>query len=368
MTQLLQNLQARFPGQTGTQLPLPVYSELCQHLRQLLGTPLAFVGEAVIDSDRHEGNLLFEYNQTGRDQLTVIDTGAGTIVTRAQRQAMFFLVSGALGSSVELFMQGLSGLMPAIDRLTAESKQALTADIGQILKPLSHDRLKQNLQYDFLLQQGLLDGSLSESALFAPLADSNYTDRAMLLDLNKPEQSWYALIHLLVHQGVKCSPAEADSIERLAAYKEFLAKSNFERLLAVHPQHRFRPTTWLTDGHNALLFIKTIRRVANVLDQHGIHAPELVIQINRGTKFVEDQIAQINRKKSELRTQLQAQQVVKPSPQIIRWLAPIELGPAYVRGVLSKQVVVEQFQFIGMALLPMFGALTRERTQSWFGR
>lgn len=60
----------------------------------------------------------------------------------------------------------------------------------------------------------------------------------------------------------------------------------------------------ISDENNCAHLIKTIQRIANVLSANGVDAPTPIVQLNRGEKFLRDQVLLNNARKKELESLL----------------------------------------------------------------
>jgi len=349
-------------------LSLSDYAQLCNKLRTYSSYTLMFTGESFVDSDRHEGNLLYQRNTYAPDKLTCIDTGAGTIVSQLERKGMFLLATGVASSNINVVMDGISALIPDVNQLTSSDYTVFKQDLRECINRVQTQSEKCTEMYYYLLTHGLVDGTIEEADFFKDLLELpvDHPLPKQVFDFNQPNTSAAALSRYIQQQTGQNVQLEAVQSPLGQTYKEYIQKLNFERIVAVHPQSAFNPTHWITDGHNSLLFIKTIRKVANILEKHTIYAPECVIQVNRGTKFIEDQIRNINKHKAMVLQQISQDQTItaQNKQQIVRNLQPVHLGPAYVDGVLSWQLIHDGVQALGHKSFNAFGSLLNERGQA----
>ena len=107
-----------------------------------------------------------------------------------------------------------------------------------------------------------------------------------------------------------------------------------------------------------------------MLESHNIYAPESIIQLNRGTKFIEDQLKNINIYKAELKQKIEevdATQKTKTMNNAIKKnLAKTNLGEAYVSGMLSTRLMWDAVNALGWKVIPAMGSWTRQTASNLY--
>lgn len=316
-------------------------------IREVLGESVLFEGESFIDSDRHDGNLLFKERGVDYEysELTCIDTGAGTIVTRYERDGMLQLAVGLTTTDSKLLMEGLQKLIPDFDALLDKDdasfrlkhdgqskRQIVEQDLAKSIRGEFVEIEKCQEIFQFLLINDLVHEQLT-SNFFQDLLNNRHADlNTRLFDFQNPAASVDAIIEYVNRRhSAKGLPTVALTGETQDEFKTYLQNLDYGRVFRTTGPDSSKILNITTDKHNSLLFIKSIRKIANVLDQHNIYAPESIIQLNRGTKFIEDQIKTINANKQELRQKFEALGALPPS--IAAKLEPVNLGAAYVWGI-----------------------------------
>jgi len=352
----------------GRSLDLKTQGELHDFVREVTGENKLFKGESFIDSDRHTGNMIYN-----NGQLTCIDTGAGTIVNEYKRKGMLKMAAGLATTNTDILFAGLESLIPELHSLTQNNSKAFRKDLTDSIRGdlVEHEKITE--LYEYLLRFEIVDGTERDEVFFHDLltdpAHSQLKQR--ILDFNRPDEALQSLKQYLNFKSLDLkSPHISSEVSLLADFKNHLQQLDYGRVFSQNPQRSWNPTHWLTDGHNSLLFIKSVRKIANVLDEHGIYAPEAIIQLNRGTKFIDDQLKQMNVYKAELKSKTDAIRVIDANHSLLNQhdknfynehLKPSSIGSAYLNGLASVKAVSDTLSAVGWRIFGLVGSYTSER-------
>lgn len=357
--------------------------ELNNLLREMLQESMLFKGESFIDSDRHDGNLLYMEKKDQPDELVCIDTGAGTIVTEYERHGMIQMAAGIASGNADVVMSGLQQLIPGLSEKPPEKLKAMTQDLYNSVSGQFIPQEKTQEIYQFLLTKGVIDIPLGETQGQIP-ADEYFEEllthpqhqalRAKALAFNTAQDAENAVEAILQYVNYKKSaqglPKVNLSQQEAREFTHYLSNLDYGRVFATKGTFDPNPKNWVTDGHNSLLFIKSIRKIANVLESHNIYAPESIIQLNRGTKFIEDQLKNINIYKAELKQKIEevdATQKTKTMNNAIKKnLAKTNLGEAYVSGMLSTRLMWDAVNALGWKIIPAMGSWTKQTASNLY--
>lgn len=357
----------KLSGSLMSALSLSDYAAVCHSFRNAFDESAIFKGESFVDSDRHAGNLLYQEQPHGPDKLTVIDTGAGCVVNKLERTGMVKLAIGIATANSNIVLEGLTALIPEISNRTASEHATLLSDIEAVVMSRQIEQEKLSILYQFLLVADAVNGDESEAGYFQQLHEPALAAlKTDLLSFDEPIKSESALQYYLNLKNVN-SVSVAGLKKAGQSYQDYIGNLNFERMVVFSRQGKVNPATWITDGNNTLLFVQTIRRLANVLDKNNLSAPEVVIQVNRGTKFVEDQLRDLNVVKRELLQKVKTsaipvdQQSLRLREKIIQQLQPVALGPAYVKSIISLQIINNSLEALGWQSLNAMYSLASER-------
>ena len=355
--------------QEGTLTPL---------IRAATRNAVLFQGEGFIDSDRHDGNLLIDPLDPNLQQLTCIDTGAGTIITRQQRYGMLKLAASLASTNVDLLLNGLGDLIPDLSEITKGRERDLRQALKECLNGQQQQAEQQTELYQFLLAQGLVDIDVDEHQFFHQLHyDPEFTNlKREVFNFAKPSQAAQSLQSYVRYQhGTDQTWHDLNHSNRLnQALQAFVGKLNYGRVLATNSAQKINPSHWLTDGHNSLLMLKTVRKIANILNAQNIYAPESIIQLNRATKFLEDQIKTNNFRKLTLAQHVRSRDDHTPqnelnpnqSRALHAKLTPIHLGEAYVKGLFGGQIALDVANALGWQSVNATFSFVQERVLSLF--
>ena len=213
---------------------------------------------------------------------------------------------------------------------------------------------------------GALPGNETEDEFFKGIHEPDNQDlKQALLAFDQPEESLKAL-EQYVNAIKEINTISVQDLQKSGqSYSDYVGNITFERMVSYKRQGKIDPQTWITDGNNSLLFIQTIRQLADVLDKNNLSAPEVVIQVNRGTKFVEDQLRALNAAKGHARQRFEQIQNSEMSTaerkKIQQQLQPVELGPRYVQSILSWQVINNSIEALGWQSFNAIASLASER-------
>lgn len=357
--------------------------ELNNLLRETLQESILFKGESFIDSDRHDGNLLYMEKKDQPDELVCIDTGAGTIVTEYERHGMIQMAAGIASGNADIVMSGLQQLIPGLAEKPPEQLKAMTQDLYHSVSGQFIPQEKTQEIYQFLLTKNMIDIPLGEIQGKIP-ADVYFEEllthpkhqalKAKALSFNTKQEAEIAVEAILQYVNYKQSTKGLPSInitqKDAREFMHYLSNLDYGRVFSTKKSFDFNPKNWVTDGHNSLLFIKSIRKIANVLESHNIYAPESIIQLNRGTKFIEDQLKNINIYKTELKQKIEEVDTTKNikmmNKKIQKNLDKTNLGEAYVSGMLSSRLIWDAVNALGWKIIPAMGSWTRQTAASLY--
>jgi len=361
--------------QKSQNLSLELEGKLNQSVRDALNHAILFAGESFIDSDRHDGNLLFMDKPNIKDsELVCIDTGAGTIVSQYERYGMLKMGMGMASTNTDIIMEGLSQLIPGFQDRLADGGKALKADLEKSVQGEFIEDEKTQEIYQFLLKHSIVQGEENDRVFFHDLIHSpaHAYLKKHAFNFSQPAKSVAALVdYINSRKAAQHKPPIILSAEVANAFQDNLKKMDYGRVFAASTAQGYNPTHWVTDGHNSLIFIKSIRKIANILDNHNVYAPETIIQLNRGTKFLEDQLKRINADKIKLADKMKEVESFNANQTLLtakvkQQLQPVNLGDAYINGVLSTKIVGDTFKALGWKTALTGASFLHERVKRVF--
>ena len=233
-------------------------------------------GAGHIEGDRHGGNQLFDYENK---QLNLIDFGAATPMTRIERKALEKLSLGVVFGRPKMVRHAITVFLPEIRNLEPAKKRELDNALAKVVSRATQDEKVDNI-IDTLTDP---EFNVTVENISETLKGLSEQDIKVLLNKKQPA---IALALLINH---------FPEIQENDALKDALSKVLVESHSRVL---RFHPRKWLVNNVNQVLIMNTNKRIMDVLFSFDLKAPKALVQLHRGSKFIEDQIRHNNKEKA----------------------------------------------------------------------
>jgi len=299
-------------------------------------------GDGFIEGDRHCGNQLYDHKAR---TLTLIDFGAGTYISRKEREAIERFSIGVVAMRPKMIRRAFAFFLPEIHAKTPEGKQLrdrLDATFSDVVKTARTQEKINDLieifsdpEFEFKLDAELTSSVDLKKYVSDVLNRLSQAEKKALMNPRAVQQAQETLVRLF--------PTLKGNVTLERAIDKTITQT-YRRAF------RLEQGRWFINDNNQVLLMNTNKKIMDALFDNGLKAPQVLVQLHRGSKFIEDQIRLNNEQKALLQYELtQSNQLTH---ELKAKLKQDNIGNLYVLAVAKGKLALLFRSILSMDLYP----------------